>query len=170
MIFSSYWARKFKRHIAKKKLGRMTAVPQLDVPDIFVEDENQRLHPPQRSTLAVTPRRPSQSSEFLGASNAARPLHNSWNSSAGTGYDSSSAHPLSEPRAAPSMPRHNTQMSAFSFELQEPGTSSAGNSRRGSSVSPAQVRELLDDSVWVESIRRSATIRKSVRKTDWSAY
>ncbi|KAK8049512.1 ion transporter [Apiospora phragmitis] len=166
-----YWARKFKRHIDKKKLGRMTAVPQLDVPDIFVEDEDQRLKPPQRSTLAVTPRSTSRSSEFLGASNASRQLHKSWNnSSADTGYDSSSAHPLSAPRAAPSMPRRETQTSAFSFELQEPGTSSAGNSRRGSSVSPAQVRELLDDSVWVESIRRSATIRKSVRKTDWSAY
>ncbi|KAK8027129.1 calcium channel subunit cch1 [Apiospora marii] len=164
-----YWARKFKRHIDKKKLGRMTAVPQLDVPDIFVEDEDQRLKPPQRTTLAVTPQSASRSSEFLGASNAARPLHKSWNSSQDVGYDSSSAHPLSEPRA-PSMTRHQTQMSAFSFELQEPGTSSAGNSRRGSSVSPAQVRELLDDSVWVESIRRSATIRKSVRKTDWSAY
>ncbi|KAK8138665.1 calcium channel subunit cch1 [Apiospora sp. TS-2023a] len=164
-----YWARKFKRHIDKKKLGRMTAVPQLDVPDIFVEDEDQRLKPPQRSTMAVTPQSASRSSEFLGASNASRPLHKSWNSSQDVAYDSSSAHPLSEPRA-PSMTRHQTQMSAFSFELQEPGTSSAGNSRRGSSVSPAQVRELLDDSVWVESIRRSATIRKSVRKTDWSAY
>ncbi|KAK8089123.1 calcium channel subunit cch1 [Apiospora hydei] len=165
-----YWARKFKRHIDKKKSGRMTAVPQLDVPDIFVEDEDQRLKPPQRSTMAVTPQSASRSSEFLGASNAARPLHKSWNSNVDTGYDSSSAHPLSEPRARPSRPRHDTQVSAFSFELQEPGTSSAANSRRGSSVSPAQVRELLDDSVWVESIRRSATIRKSVRKTDWSAY
>ncbi|KAK7989247.1 Transferase [Apiospora arundinis] len=114
-----YWARKFKRHIAKKKMGRMTAIPQLDVPDIFVEDENQRLHPPQRTTLAATPRRPSQSSEFLGASNAARPLHNSWNSSVDIGYDNTSAHPLSEPRAAPSMPE--TQHADVCLQLRATG-------------------------------------------------
>ncbi|KAI0136330.1 ion transporter [Xylariales sp. AK1849] len=168
-----YWARKFKRHINGKKAGRMTTVPQLDVPDIFVEDDNVRQRTPQRATLATTPRNraATASSDFLAASDAMRPQHRSWTSSTDiSSFDGSFTHPLSAPRIQPSMPGHRSEASTFSFELQDPGTSSGENSRRGSSVSPAQVRELLDDSVWVESIRRSATIHKSVRRTDWSQY
>jgi len=43
------------------------------------------------------------------------------------------------------------------------GDEDAGTSlgRRGSTVDPRVVRDMLDDSVWVESLRRSATMRKS---------
>ncbi|KAK9771810.1 putative EF-hand domain-containing protein [Seiridium cardinale] len=168
-----YWARKFKKHLEKKRAGRMTAVPQLDVPDIFVEDEDVRQRAPQRATVAASPRprAATTSSDFLAAADAARPQHHSWASSTDiANFDASYEHPLSLPRVSPSMPGHRHEHSAFSFELQDPGPSSGENSRRGSSVSPAQVRELLDDSVWVESIRRSATVRKSVRRTDWNQY
>ncbi|OTA80180.1 hypothetical protein M434DRAFT_38093 [Hypoxylon sp. CO27-5] len=164
-----YWSRKFKRHMEKKRSARMTAVPQLDVPDIFVDDEEDRQRAAQQRTTMAAPPARTNSSDFLAVSDAARPHHRSWASGADISmYDSSQAHPLSLPRASPSMPGHQSHTSAFSFELQDSGTNSGENSRRGSSVSPAQVRELLDDSVWVESIRRSATIRKSVRKSDWS--
>lgn len=154
----------------KKRAGRMTAIPQLDVPDIFVDDEEERARgPPQRSTMAATPSG-TKSSDLLSSPDAARPLHKSWSSSVDiSSYDSSSAHPLSFPRATPSMPGHQSQSSSLSFEIQEPGLHT-GESSGTQAVSPAQVRDLLDDSVWVESIRRSATIRKSVRKTDRSAY
>jgi hypothetical protein len=151
----------------------MTAVPQLDVPDIFVEDDDASHKSPQRPTMPGTPRAraTTASSTFLTAADAVRPHHMSWASSEDIStYDSSYAHPLSFPRASPSMPGHNSEGSAFSFEIQEPGSTSGDNSRRGSSVNPTQVRELLDDSVWVESIRRSATIHKSVRRSDWSQY
>lgn len=166
-----YWARKFKKHLDKKRAGRMTAVPQLDVPDIFVEDDEGRHRTPQRATVAVTLRaRAATSMDFL-AADAARPAHRSWASSNDvTNLDAQYEHPLSLPRTPPSMPGYRPETSAFSFELQEPGTVSGQSSRRGSSVSPAQVRELLDDSVWVESIRRSATIRKSVRKSNWNQH
>lgn len=167
-----YWARKFKKHLDKKRAGRMTAVPQLDVPDIFVEDDEGRHRTPQRATVAVTPRAraATTSMDFL-AADAARPAHRSWASSNDvTNLDAQYEHPLSLPRQPPSMPGYRPETSAFSFELQEPGTVSGQSSRRGSSVSPAQVRELLDDSVWVESIRRSATIRKSVRKSNWNQH
>lgn len=167
-----YWARKFKKHLDKKRAGRMTAVPQLDVPDIFVEDDEGRHRTPQRATVAVTPRAraATTSMDFL-AADAARPAHRSWASSNDvTNLDAQYEHPLSLPRTPPSMPGYRPETSAFSFELQEPGTVSGQSSRRGSSVSPAQVRELLDDSVWVESIRRSATIRKSVRKSNWNQH
>ncbi|XXG98720.1 hypothetical protein Hte_005049 [Hypoxylon texense] len=164
-----YWSRRFKRHMEKKRSARMTAIPQLDVPDIFVDDEEDRQHAVQQRTTMAAPPAGATSADFLAVADAARPQHRSWSSSTDIStYDSSQTHPLSLPRASPSMPGHRSQASAFSFELQESGTGSGENSRRGSSVSPAQVRELLDDSVWVESIRRSATIRRSVRKSDWS--
>ncbi|KAI0172029.1 Ion transport protein-domain-containing protein [Hypoxylon sp. FL1284] len=162
-----YWSRRFKRHMDKKRSARMTAIPQLDVPDIFVDDEDDRQRATQQRTTMTAPPARTTSADFLAVSDAARPQHRSWSSSADIStYDSSQAHPLSLPRASPSMPGHQSQASAFSFELQDPGTApgSASSSRRGSAVSPAQVRELLDDSVWVESIRRSATIRRSVRR------
>ncbi|OTB03084.1 hypothetical protein M426DRAFT_61041 [Hypoxylon sp. CI-4A] len=166
-----YWSRKFKRHMEKKRSARMTAIPQLDVPDIFVDDEEDRRRVAQQRTTMAAPPPPVRtgSSDFLAVSDAARPQHRSWASGTDIStYDSSQTHPLSLPRASPSMPGHNSHTSAFSFELQDTGPGSGENSRRGSSVSPSQIRELLDDSAWVESIRRSATIRRSVRKSDWS--
>lgn len=152
----------------KKRSARMTAIPQLDVPDIFVDDEDDRKRTAtQRTTMAAPVAR--GTSDFLSVSDASRPQHKSWTSGTDIStYDSSQTHPLSLPRASPSMPGHRSHASALSFELQDSGTNSGENSRRGSSVSPAQVRELLDDSAWVESIRRSATIRRSVRRSDWS--
>ncbi|ORY62291.1 calcium-channel protein cch1 [Pseudomassariella vexata] len=166
-----YWTRRFKKHIEKKKAARMTAIPQLDVPDIFVDEEAER-QKKQRATVAPTSRRTQTStSDYLSASDAVRPAHTSWASSADIStYDTSYAHPLSMSRGVPPMSGHNSHHSAFSFDLQEPGTSSGQSSRRGSAVRPAQVRELLNDSVWVESIRRTATVRKSVRKSDWNGY
>lgn len=166
-----YWSRQFKKHMETKRAGRMTAVPQLDIPDIFVDDEDDRTRgTPQRSTMAATPRATSKSSDLLSSPDAGRPQHKTWSSSVDIAqYDSSSSHPLSVPRANPSMPGHESRSrgSSFSFEVQE---STHGDNSSAQSVSPAQVRDLLDDSVWVESIRRSATIRKSVRKTNWSAH
>jgi hypothetical protein len=48
------------------------------------------------------------------------------------------------------------------------GPASAQSGRRGSSVSPAQALELLDDSVWMASIRRNATTRRS--QGDWGGH
>ena len=168
--------------MAKKRAGRMTAIPQLDVPDIFVDDEDDRARGVlQRSTMAAPPSASSRrSSDLLDTPDTTRPLHKSWSSSVDIStYDSASAHPLSFPRGSPSMPGHQSHSSRLSFEVQEPSSPSGefgGASTQGqgqgqsSAVSPSQVRGLLDDSVWVESIRRSATIRKSVRKTDWSSH
>ncbi|KAL7628229.1 calcium channel protein [Parahypoxylon ruwenzoriense] len=164
-----YWSRQFKRHLEKKRSARMTAIPQLDVPDIFVDDEDDHQRGAQQRTTMAAPPASTKSSDFLAVADAARPQHRSWSSSADISmYDSSNRHPLSLPRATPSMPGHRSHNSAMSFELQDSGPPSGESSRRGSSVSPAQVRELLDDSIWVESIRRSATIRRSVRRSDWS--
>jgi hypothetical protein len=127
---------------------------------------------------AAAPARGSDSGSLLSPSTSrAKSQHRSW---AGLGdissYDTSYGHPLASPRAsrpAATSPGHRSQGSAFSFELAEPGAVAGDDGdeatslgRRGSSVDPAVVRDMLDDSVWVESLRRSAT---TMRKSGWGS-
>lgn len=177
-----YYSRQFKRHMDKKRAARMTAVPQLDVPEILVENEEEHTivgnsaATRNRNRAATTA---TSSSAFLSAEDA-RMHHRTWTGSSAdvTAFDTHIGHPLAAPRApggslTPTSPQVPPGGSAFSFTLQDPtdtaataggadgDTGSAQTSRRGSSVSPAQVREMLDDSVWMASIRRSATMRRS---------
>ncbi|KXX81687.1 Calcium-channel protein cch1 [Madurella mycetomatis] len=186
-----YYSRKFKRHMESKRAARMTAIPQLGVPEILVDNEEQRAAGRGRakSTAAVlttTTNRGAGTTSGSGAallspsSSLSRPHHKSW-SGLGTdlsSYDTSYGHPLAGPRtssrqattptATGPTSRRDQHLSTFSFELPEPGEAPGDGGdeattleRRGSSVDPALVRDMLDDSVWVESIRRSATMRKS---------
>ncbi|KAI0913170.1 Ion transport protein-domain-containing protein [Ustulina deusta] len=166
-----YYSRQFRRHMDKKRSGRMTAIPQLDVPEIFVDDESDRTRDrtraaQQRTTLAVPPT-PVASSDFLEVSDGTR-SHRSWSSGADIStYDMTQSHPLSAPRVTSIVSGNRPETSRYSFDVQE-NTASNTRERHGSEVSPAQVRSFLDDSVWAESIRRSATVRKSVRRSDWT--
>lgn len=110
-------------------------------------------------------------------------------------HDTAYAHPLSfpistgsgsgssgnnlSPDSAAAGYHHRVSPSTFSFELQQPGGSGLGGQggaggsaeapaagRLDDSVSPAQVRDMLDHSVWGQSIRRSATVRRG----DWASY
>lgn len=183
----------------------MTAIPQLDVPDILVDDEDDRERAQskgQRATMGGPLTTTDVPPALLAAADAFRAPHQSW----APGSDLASArnsptHPLSLPRSPPSMPRRQTGDSAFSFEIQDPASATAtaggggggtgqfstpgsarnsrnnsrnnsvnnsrsnsrNNSRHNSAAEPSQGRDLLDDSVWMESIRRSATVRKSQR-------
>lgn len=164
----------------------MTAVPQLDLPDILVDDEEQRAKK-KPSALSpygpISPGTPSPGSAPLHSpSTFLSPTRNSGggnhqktfsNTSADltlqTHFESSGAHPLSAPqgRGSGGYDGHQSTHSAFSFELQEPtsGRSSRRvsnrNSRSNSAVSPSQMSQILDDSIWMDSIRRSATLKKT---------
>lgn len=148
----------------------MTAIPQLDIPHILVDDDE---HRQKSSPVAGTGQ---MRSALLTVEDANKSSHKSWTPGPDmASNDADYQHPLSFPRSGISTPGHNSTHSAFSFELQEGGQSSAQSSRRGSAVSPvqspvspAQVSNMLDDSIWLESIRRSATVRKSVRKSEWN--
>jgi hypothetical protein len=160
-----YWSRRFKRHMDIKRSGRMTAIPQLDVPEIFVDDED------DRAMRAAN-------SSGMGGDSAQTPMTPGYLSAMDA---TAGQHPLSGPRMSMGGNHggrnHRAHTSAFSFELHEPmdGTGTGSFTADGSSdtdrrenpgsgtpvVSPAQVREMLDDSVWMDSIRRSATIRRS---------
>ncbi|KAK2001750.1 ion transporter [Colletotrichum falcatum] len=164
-----YWTRKFKKHIDMRKSARMTAIPQLDIPHILVDDDELRR---KSSPVAGTGQ---TRSALLTVEDANKASHKSWSGPGSTDMPSDDyQHPLSLARSGTNTPGHQSTHSAFSFELQEGGQTSAQSSRRGSAVSPvqspvspAQVSNMLDDSIWLESIRRTATIRKSVRKSDW---
>lgn len=180
----------------------MTAVPQLDLPDILVDDEEERekrktsssalLKNPYGPQSPSTPgsaglRSPGMGGSFLspnearnsGGAGGATSHQKTWSANSAdltlqTNFDSTGAvHPLSMPRAGEASTArsdaHQSAHSAFSFELQ-PGSanSSAANSRRNSrsnsAVSPIQMSQILDDSIWMASIRRSATMK---RKPGW---
>ncbi len=77
--------------------------------------------------------------------------------------------PRVSPRASPQLSPHrptNSAFSNFSFEGGElngapaTGGGSGQSSRRGSAVSAENVLEVLDNSAWGESIRRSFTLRR----------
>jgi hypothetical protein len=164
-----YYTRQFKKHLMRKQSARMTAVPQLNIPEIMVEndlsdDETGRAGP--KSPLSPASRPPSvdagEPRNWLGSVDLS--LH-----------DTSWSHPLSFPRAAPPSPTTPAQPSAFSFEIEEDDSyepqqsatqarTSAPTGRESNHldpVSPVQARGMLDDSVWGESIRRSATVRQT---------
>ncbi|KAH6685212.1 calcium-channel protein cch1 [Plectosphaerella plurivora] len=154
-----YYSRQFRRHMERKNSARMTAIPQLEIPHIFVDDGEDE----QQQTSATQGPSGKGKSAMLSVEDAAlRTHHRSWSGSDPPSPGGAYQHPLASPRSVPPSPGHYASNSAFSFELQESGSrpGSGENSRRGSAVSPSQVRDMLDDSVWVESIRRSATIHK----------
>ncbi|KAI2635172.1 ion transporter [Xylaria nigripes] len=166
-------SRKFKRYMEQKRAGRMTAVPQLDVPEIFVDDENDRgrdrARMGQNRTTLATPLSRTVSSNLLSVSNTTRLQQRSRSLGADSSpYDTTQAHPLSSPYVAPAASRSRAATTEYSFNVQ--GNTSNYRQRHGSEVSPAQLRSFLDDSVWADSIRRSSTVRNSVRRSDWAGH
>ena len=178
-----YWSRQFKRHMDIKRSARMVDIPQLGVPEILVDDEEERSARSATRNLSrqTTSGFPSAMTSgpgatspttgaLLSADDATRAHHHRTSSGATadlSAFDTSyGQHPLAGPRSPDAMSpggQHRAgQPSAFSFDLQEvsdAGGSSTRSSRRGS-VNAENVREMLDDSVWMDSIRRSATVRK----------
>lgn len=151
-------SRIFRKHMEKKRAGRMAGVPQLNLPEIFVEDGDDNSDVPKTPVdapgspgdMLSAGTGPSQQSAWPGASAAGR------------------SHPLSLPRLVTHglSPPGTPSATSFDIARSEHSQGSGERSRRGSSaggVSPAQAREMLDDSVWVQSIRKSKTMRKADR-------
>lgn len=200
-----YYSRQFKRHMDTKRAGRMTAIPQLDVPEILVDNEEQRAEEEERERrqraqeLPPHPRDQPRAghsrgvssmdatgtadSETLGAllspSTSRAAQHKTWSGLGDTdlsSFDTSYGHPLAGPRSSShnrsAGHHHRSHESTFSFELSPPdegagrevGDEATSLGRRESAVDPSVVRDMLDDSVWVESLRRSAT---TMRKSGW---
>ncbi|KAM3537422.1 hypothetical protein ARSEF1564_009656 [Beauveria bassiana] len=155
-----YWSRKFKQHMCMKRSARMTMVPQLSVPEILVDDEESNVNTaagtsdktnrpllPSLNTNLETPKKPS----IWAAEISPR--------------DSGVQHPLSFPRTSGEGLSPPASPMRTGFQLSPSDASNADSERRGRSLSPAQARGMLDDSVWVESIRKSKTLRHSNKST-----
>lgn len=150
----------------RKRSSRMTAIPQLDVPDIFVEDDNEHNGKGASQTRQSAPARsgPSTHLSVDGGAGYRRTVAGATDVSP---HDTAYQHPLSYPRASePASPFSGTP-SGFSFELYEPDNQDGGQvseemDRRGSTAaSPVDAQGILDDSIWMDSIRRSTTTRRS---------
>ncbi|TVY46139.1 Calcium-channel protein [Lachnellula subtilissima] len=150
-----YWSRRFRKHLEKKRSGRMTDIPQLG-PEVYVDDEDDIGKQPRKtvspllSPMDISGPRSSFITHGLDAVGPApQPPPNFYGG------------PPSPSRIPPQLSPHRATNSAFSLEGGDPaGGASAGSSRRGSNVSAENVLEVLDNSAWGESIRRSFTMRR----------
>ncbi|KAF2869719.1 calcium-channel protein CCH1 [Massariosphaeria phaeospora] len=183
-----YWSRRFRRAIESKKSGRMTAVPQFTVPEIFVDDEDitdaQRAHPSASGSPIFSPvdLSPMDNADWRASGsdirapsppNSDMTLRSRANSIQHTPLGSPTrASPLSPTRASPQTSpfaapgegdwQFASALSRPPSPLLEPAPSPAAaqRSRQNSAVSAADVLEVLDNSAWGESIRRSFTQRR----------
>lgn len=160
-----------------KKSGRMTDIPQLG-PEVFVDDVDD-ISKQAKSTVSpmlsplLSPPSPMDigdpRSSFIahGLDGAARHRRGSSLGQLGPfSPGSPGVSPGVSPRNSPQLSPHRPTNSAYSFEggeLTEGAAGSAHSSRRGSSVTAENVLEVLDNSAWGESIRRSFTMRRPNR-------
>lgn len=146
----------------RKKSGRMADIPNLG-PEIFIDDsdditkQTRAAVSPLLSPLDTNDPRGSFITHGLDGARQRRGTDASLSAFASPGS------PALSPRGSSQLSPHHHKAtnSAFSFEggeLSGSGTASGENSRRGSAAE--NVLEVLDNSVWGESIRRSFTMRR----------
>ena len=143
----------------RKRSGRMTDIPQLG-PEVYVDDEHDVAKQAARATTSplLSPEAADTRNSFI-----THGLDGTMRARRGTDA-SMTGYPLSphSPRVSPQLSPHRPTNSAFSFEGGELGTGGGGgsnqSSRRGSAAE--NVLEVLDNSAWGESIRRSFTMRR----------
>jgi hypothetical protein len=144
----------------------MTTIPQLG-PEVYVDDEVDLVKKNARTTVSPL-LSPADIAENR-TSFVAHGLDGAARHRRGTDASLSGIGPLSpgtpSPGVSPQLSPHRPTNSQFSFEGGEltPVGGSAQSSRRGSAVSAENVLEVLDNSAWGESIRRSFTMRRPSR-------
>lgn len=186
-----YWSRRWREHQKKRHAGRMTTVPQLQVPEIFIEDED---FPPSPVVETDPATRPVLSLQIpsVGGPNSS----NTYESGSDTGdsrrgprkrENSIQMTPSSAlwrtSTTSPTRPSYDGSGRSVRAGDDEPpsplneiadGFWGTGNPRsRGSStVSAIHLTDALDNSAWGESIRRSITTRRgsSMRSSGGSAH
>ncbi|KAL6830373.1 calcium permeable channel [Trichoderma sp. SZMC 28015] len=155
-----YWSRKFKAHMERKRASRMTTIPQLRIPDILVEDDE------DDSFSAQTEAKLSQLGTGAGEDGHRK---SAWPPESIADGGAMHNHPLGLPRESLSVNEESGGISTFSFELEMPDVREATVAELERPVDDGNldsVQDMLDGSVWIDSIRRSATLRS----TDRSSY
>ncbi|KAH7388720.1 Ion transport protein-domain-containing protein [Pyrenochaeta sp. MPI-SDFR-AT-0127] len=166
-----YWARRFRRAMDQKKQGRMATIPQFTVPEIFIDDEDitnaqRNQHSPHGSPLFSpqdlhVPDRRGSEPPHLDTSPQSRSRANSIQQTP------QGSPTRASPQISPFSPPAGEGDWQFASALSrppsplEPDADPANSrSRANSAVSAADVLEVLDNSAWGESIRRSFTQRR----------
>ncbi|KAL7785128.1 calcium permeable channel [Trichoderma ceciliae] len=153
-----YWSRKFKEHMERKRASRMTTIPQLRIPDILVEDDED-----------IMSRQAEARMHHLGiGAGVDEPKKLAWPGDA-ISNGTMQSHPLGYPRSSLTVDEEPRGSSTFSFELETPDIreATAAELERPADISNLDsVQDMLDGSVWIDSIRRSATLHA----TDRSSY
>ncbi|KAI9800334.1 MAG: hypothetical protein M1825_004104 [Sarcosagium campestre] len=170
-----YWSRYLRRMTSGGRLSRLQATPAFAVPEIYVEDEDDPTRAATQyddeSLAPLSPR----------ASGSGSP----WGSPHSTGRDVSPGSPrhlrhrTESASGSPSsyfggaefpVPPHGHSGRNGSFDWEGEGASSPGatehveHGRQNSAVSAHDVLEVLDNSAWGESVRRSVTLRRPSRQ------
>ncbi|CCU75102.1 calcium-channel protein CCH1 [Blumeria hordei DH14] len=152
-----YWSRRFRQHMEKKRSLITVGIPKLG-PGVSVDEGTTRIRPVSR-TVSPIPSSLSSSQKMADINTKFSEEHeelskNQQGSTSPSGVSAASS-PGPSPQLCPSR--------ALSIALALDGGDqrrSGNSSRRGSSVSVENVLEVLDDSAWGESIRRSCTMRR----------
>ncbi len=164
-----YWSRRFRKAIEQRRNSRLGALPQLVIPEIFIED-------PEESSSSVEPHDFTESTPLKSRTTRTAPELPKIDTSVSP-RTSAQASPRASfdisPTASLSLsPRPRLQSIDTSYHRtgrSSPGTPTLGHSRNNSNVSgiSAQgVMESFDMSAWGESIRRGLTQRRSPRSRE----
>jgi len=162
-----YWSRRFRHHMERKNAGVLTAVPQFTVPEIFVEHEDDDAGPGP-SMRGADPFTDEPASPRSNRRSRAGPPRR------GDSGDSIQLMPTSSPQRTPPRPtRHGSGAEAGEPSAWQLGQGSGrgdgpldvdegpgARSRAASNVSAQDVLDVLDNSAWGESIRRSFSMRR----------
>lgn len=162
-----YWRRRLRKHKEVKQSGRMTAIPQLG-PEVYVDDEDDIAKPQPPVGVGsplLAPPSPIESDSALVAHGFESAGHHQRNRSWASDRSlSPGRHPGVSPQLSP---HRRLQASTNSFETaNNDGAGSNTSSRRNSGVSAENVLDVLDNSAWGASIRRSFTMRRPEQPDD----
>ncbi|KAL4786056.1 Ion transport protein-domain-containing protein [Aspergillus varians] len=168
-------AREFRKRIDHKKSARMTAVPQFNVPEIYVDDESQENQQPYDASQAgvhetgISGAEPSMlSPRSRGPGEAGPSQLPRINTNVAGRLNSEASSPSEWSNVSISLsPWRERANSTTSYD---PGPDTLGprstipeHSRPNSATSVHDVMQSLGDSAWGESIRRSFTQRRRSR-------
>jgi voltage-dependent calcium channel len=163
-----YWSRRFRQAVESRRNSRLGGPPQMLVPEIFIEDEDESSssvepHDFTESTPLKHPTTRSSPSPTLPRIDTFVSTRSPPGASPRTSFDLS---PTASPRLStrPRLQSIDTSYPGPGSGRSPPGTPTLGHSRHNSNVSgiSAQgVMESFDSSAWGESIRRGLTQRGS---------
>lgn len=147
-----------------QRASRMSLTSPIAIPQILVEDQHdQPGHGTSRRDNVHGLEQPRWTQLATREESRRQVDSNSSDTSPG---ETTFQHPLSHPESSQSNEMRQGSTSGFSFELYEPEYNDPERSppkQHQGMVGPSEAREMLDDSIWMESIRRSATLRRTGR-------